>query len=332
MKPFFPAPVTCALPSWDELREQTLANRALITAWRGKRPEVNEPLQMRSALSAAVKFAASTLAGSSRLARLRSWTAEELALFVLQQAYLNERASDEAQDSPGLLFGSHNQLPCTAATLKRRLVILAEHVPASAPILIIGDDDLQCIGLARLGYSDITVVEIDPVIVGHIRDISRQEKLGIRVECGNIQEIGTDLTREYRATLIDPPTDEIGLDAFVSGVFRLNATGSRNLLFLSTNPLSHQRHGYEQLRSVLNRHFSLRERHTGINVYSIPRIPKALLNIGMQLAEPHLAVGRIRFYCADLFIFEGKEPSQENPVIHPETGGGVEKPTIAQHL
>ena len=33
---------------------------------------------------------------------------------------------------------------------------------------------------------------------------------------------------------------------------------------------------------MLNNHFLLRERYTGINVYNIPRIPKAILKLAFD--------------------------------------------------
>jgi hypothetical protein len=306
MKPTFWEPATSILPTWQELKQETLAHRASMMGRQSSRPHSSEVAKTQSWLLAMIKFAVSALPRKSRLARLSTWSAEELALFLSQQAYLNQWASkNEAQSSCNLFFGSHNQLPCTSSSLERRLAVVEQHIPPSGAILILGDDDLQSVSLARRGYRDITVVEIDPAIASHIRDISKSEDLGISVECRNIQAAGSELRRKYHATLIDPPTDPDGLEVFLSGVFRLNVKTAGNMLFVSTNPLAHQRNGYEKLRSVLNEQFVGLARYSGINVYEIPRIPKAVLSIGMRLTEPTLSKP-IHFYCADLLVLKAR--------------------------
>ncbi len=288
--------------SWEELRSQTVADSALIEGWRGVPGSM--PI-IRPDLLSAIKFITATVVARSRLRRLTSWRSEELVLFLLQQAYLNQRASAELTTSHNLFFGPHNQLPCTPESLEARMAVISQYVPTSEPILIIGDDDLQSLSLARRGFSDVTVVEIDARIADYISDISRAEGLGIRVICQNIEKSGIELARPYRATLIDPPTDREGLRAFLAGVFRTNVRETGYLLFLNTNLLAHQRGGYEALRSSLcEAQFILRERLIGTNTYSLPRIPKALLRFGIRLVMPALARRQIQFYCADLMVLE----------------------------
>jgi hypothetical protein len=221
----------------------------------------------------------------------------DLSVFVVDQICRNSEAGGEDERSAGLLFKRHNQLPCTAATLQRRVAAVRRHVGLHAPILIVGDDDLQSVALAREGAADITVVEIDEAVAREIAAAAPADCVTIlRQDIAQIAPLG----REFAAILMDPPVNIEGARAFIDGAVR--AAGGATTLFLNTHLLSYGEAGYRDLLALLDRHgFKALELRLAFSRYAIPRLPRAGINALLRLVEPSVAT-RVRTFVSDLLV------------------------------
>lgn len=234
------------------------------------------------------------------------WT--DLHRFVLEQV-LRNRDLPASPDRGDLFYRGHHQLPCTRETRERRAHEVERVLRKSDPILIIGDDDLQGIELARRGFTDITVIEIDPRLVDHIRRISESEGLGIRLVPEAVQNVPIAWARPYRAVLMDPPCNIRGLRVFLDGAFRLGVPGHEQFLFLHTHLLSYLREGYEELREMFHRNgYELVASRPAFNHYPIPRGPALILNLLLRFADPRIRSAPLRYFVSDFLLFRISQP------------------------
>jgi hypothetical protein len=230
---------------------------------------------------------------------------QTLHRFVLEQVYRNATLRDSDEKSDAWVFGPHNQLPCSNATLEDRVALIKRHVALDQPLLIIGDDDMQSLRLAEEGFADITTIEIDPIISKRISDAAAQRSLPIQVICRSIDEIGVDLVRAYGAVLMDPPCNPEGLAVFFDSARCLNAGQPGSKLFLSTHFLSHGKEGYDELRrSLADSGYKQLMYEPAFNRYPIPHVSKFILNTMLRIVVPELAKSPARFFVSDLVVLE----------------------------
>ncbi len=230
-----------------------------------------------------------------------------LHTFVLDQVYRNVTVKTVKDDerSTAWFFGPHHQLPCSAATLDNRATLVKQHVALDQPVLIIGDDDMQSLRLAEEGFTDITTIEIDPVIAGLIRDGAAQRSLPIRVVCQSIDDVAADLLRPYAAILMDPPCNPQDLAVFLDGARRLNTGGASRKLFLNTHLLSYGEDGYNTLRRTLaDDGYQRIDYQPAFNRYPVPRVSMAILNAMLRLAAPGIGKSPAHFFVSDLIVLE----------------------------
>jgi hypothetical protein len=259
-----------------------------------------DPRQQRlqRSVPAALRALARALPGSGDLRRMANASDADLSVFVVDQICRNSEAGGEDERSAGLLFKCHNQLPCTAATLERRVAQVRRHVGLHAPILIVGDDDLQSLALAREGFSDLTVIEIDEAVAREIAAAAPADCVTILRQ--DIAQIGP-LGREFAAILMDPPVNIEGARAFIDGAVRA-AGGGATTLFLNTHLLSYGEAGYRDLLALLDRHgFKALELRLAFSRYAIPRLPRTAINALLRLVEPSVAT-RVRTFVSDLVV------------------------------
>ena len=225
----------------------------------------------------------------------------ELSAFLVDQICRNAGDTDEDQEgSAGLMFRRHNQLPCTAATLRRRVQAVRSRVGPESPILIVGDDDLQSLALVAEGFTDITVVEIDEAVTREIAAAAQTHAGAITVIREDIGRIGA-LGRSFAAILMDPPVNIDGARAFLDGAVRAAGPGETTL-FLNTHLLSYGKAGYAELIEMLGRHgFRPLELRRAFSRYAIPRLPRAAVNGLLRIVEPRIATS-VRFFASDLVV------------------------------
>ena len=306
-QPNMAEPTNHCLPTWenlladilDDCRQRPGAHRALLAF--GNR----SPGGLRRRLLSFGCGMARFLPRGSEIRKLCEPNWHTLHRFVLEQVYRNVALSDAEERSAAWGFGPHHQLPCSVATLEARVALVKRHVPLDRLLLIIGDDDMQSLGLAEEGFRDITTIEIDPVIAQRNSDAAARRSLPIRVVCRSIVDADGDLVRPYGATLMDPPCNPPGLAVFLEGARRLNAGLPGSLLFLSTHFLSLGEDGYNGLRRTLA-HSGYRRLiyEPAFNRYPIPRAYRVFWNAILRAVVPGIAENPLRFFVSDLVVLE----------------------------
>lgn len=230
---------------------------------------------------------------------------QTLHRFVLEQVYRNVTLSDTDERPDAWVFGPHNQLPCSNATLEDRVSLIKSQVTLDQPLLIIGDDDMQSLRLAEEGFTDITTIEIDPVIAKRISDLAAERSQTIQVICQSIDDVGADLIRPYGAVLMDPPCNPNGLAVFFDSARRLNTNQPGSKLFLSIHFLSQGKEGCDELRRTLaDSGYQQLMYKPAFNRYPIPRVSKFILNTMLRIVVPALAKSPVHFFVSDLVVLE----------------------------
>ena len=295
-------------PSWSSLREDVLRACRSQAGVQAFLPYIDG--SGRKLKRAALDLFCQTSAVLPRQAQIRvlcQGNRDDLILFLLQQ--LDQNAKGGREDPSGdLLFRAHHQLPCTHSTLQRRVREVQRHVLPDEPVLIIGDDDMQSIALARAGYTDITVVEIDGAIADTITRATEPLPGTVQVIREDITRVDPALARPFRAALIDPPCHVPGFLAFLNGVVRLNTKPSESLLFLNTNLLSYGREGHGRVAGALAQHgFSACEVWLGFNAYPLPRLPRLGFNTLLHAFEPRSSLALHSFFSDLVLVRQGVE-------------------------
>lgn len=290
------------LPTWPELCDGIAAHCAGTPDGPVLLPYLHpRARRLRRAVPAAVRAVARALPAGADLRRVVSASDADLSAFLVDQICRNADATGEDEEgSAGLMFRPHNQLPCTAATLRRRVEAVRSYVGLESPVLIVGDDDLQSLALAAKGFSDITVVEIDEAVTREIATAAQAHAGAIAVIREDIGRIGP-LSRSFAAILMDPPVNLDGARAFLDGAMRAAGPGETTL-FLNTHLLSYGEAGYGELLEVLGRHgFRALELRRAFSRYAIPRLPRTAVNALLRIVEPRIAT-RVRFFVSDLVV------------------------------
>ena len=290
------------LPAWPELCDGLAAHCAGTPDGPVLLPYLDPTARrLRRAVPAALRAVARALPAGADLRRVVSASDADLSAFLVDQICRNAGDTDEDEEgSAGLMFRRHNQLPCTAATVRRRVQAVRSHVGPESPVLIVGDDDLQSLALAADGFSDITVVEIDEAVTREIAAAARTHPGAITVIREDIGRIGA-LGRSFAAILMDPPVNLDGARAFLDGAVRAAGPGETTL-FLNTHLLSYGEAGYAELIEMLGRHgFRALELRRAFSRYAIPRLPRVAVNGLLRIVEPRISA-RVRFFISDLVV------------------------------
>ncbi len=138
------------------------------------------------------------------------------------------------------------QTPCLPESAARRCLVVNEHLPKGARVLLLGDDDLVGLGLSLLGY-DVTSVDIDPLLVSFLARVSAAEGLPLTARVLDLlAPLPRDDVGAFDAVLTDPMSYESCMLAFVSRALCLVRPGG--LVFSCVNPV-----GRDTWRRVLPR-------------------------------------------------------------------------------
>jgi hypothetical protein len=294
------------LPAWSHLRDSVVERCRRVPQARALLAYLDPQQQrLRRPVPAALRRLLRALSGGGDLERVVLASDADASAFLVDQICRNAEVAGEDEPRAGLLFKRHNQLPCTAATLERRIAAVRRHVGLGAPILIVGDDDLQSVALAREGFTDLTVIEIDEAVARQIATAAQAHPGAItilREDIGAIRPLG----RAFAAILMDPPVNIGGARAFLDGAVRA-AGGGETTLFLNTHLLSYGEAGYQELLKLLDAHgFKALELHLAFSRYAIPTLPRAGLNALLRVVEPSVST-RLRFFVSDLLVLRRED-------------------------
>jgi hypothetical protein len=113
------------------------------------------------------------------------------------------------------------QTPCLPESAANRCLELTRHKPPGARVLLLGDDDLLCLGLAHLGY-EVTSVDIDPLLVSFVARVAQEEGLDIDARVLDLlAPLGDDDVGAFDAVLTDPMSFHDCMLAFVTRALTL---------------------------------------------------------------------------------------------------------------
>lgn len=147
---------------------------------------------------------------------------------------------------------SLDQSHATAETALRRALYLRECDALGRDLIFLGDDDLVslAVGLLRKHAGDggaMAVVEVDPRLVGYLREVSGREGFDIVIHPQDLRDpLPGALGARFDAFATDPPYTQEGLKLFVRrGVSALRKGGGRQA-FIAFGPKSPD----EQRRAV----------------------------------------------------------------------------------
>jgi predicted methyltransferase len=172
-------------------------------------------------------------------------------------------------------------MPCTSATAARRVAKVESLVPYDVPVLILGDDDLVSIELARQGFTDVTAIDIDPKVLTEIRQAATRSGLKITCVEQDLQKpLPEWLKRDYGVVLFDSEYSLAGISLFLRAALDLTKRRSGTLFFASVHLMSLFRDGISGLDAFLTAEgIKIIEFNQGFNVYPTPRRLKGLIRL-----------------------------------------------------
>ncbi|MFK7823114.1 MAG: bis-aminopropyl spermidine synthase family protein [Oligoflexales bacterium] len=166
----------------------------------------------------------------------------------------------------------YNQQPCTLLTVKKRVEQATLLCGKSDPILVLGDDDLIGIELAKAGFTNVCSVDIDPSICRNLNVLAKKHNLPLKTLVHDIrQNPPEDFIQDYRLVFIDPMYSLEGISMFLEGAFSFTKNRQGTLIFLSLHLMSLLRHGIDKLPLLLDSYKLTVMNHIGgFNTYPIP--------------------------------------------------------------
>ncbi|MEW5851065.1 MAG: bis-aminopropyl spermidine synthase family protein [Myxococcota bacterium] len=134
-----------------------------------------------------------------------------------------------------LTFGQASCIP-ESAVLRCWQLTRARKGPQR--VLLIGDDDLLCLPLARMGHK-VTVLDIDGMLVEFIERLARAEKLKADARVQDVRDpLPDELAGRFDAVMMDPMSYEPCLMAFMCRA--TNALKRNGTLYCCVHPLARQ--------------------------------------------------------------------------------------------
>ncbi|MCX6783936.1 MAG: bis-aminopropyl spermidine synthase family protein [candidate division WWE3 bacterium] len=111
-----------------------------------------------------------------------------------------------------------DQFLATSSTVSKRVELLKNHGDLTGSrILLLGDDDLLSIALARTKLpAEVTVLDIDNDILSYIQDISQKENLKIKVQKYDARvSMPVSYKNYFDVAFSDPPYTPSGFGTFL---------------------------------------------------------------------------------------------------------------------
>jgi len=137
-----------------------------------------------------------------------------------------------------LFVHDFGQTPCLPESGAARCLAFADVVAPGARVLLIGDDDLLSLALAKLGY-DVTSIDIDPHVIGFVAKVARDEGLVIDARVYDVlAPLDAAMVERYDAVLTDPMSYEKCQVAFLSRALAVVKQGGR--VFSCVHPIARQ--------------------------------------------------------------------------------------------
>jgi hypothetical protein len=179
------------------------------------------------------------------------------------------------------LFRPFNQMPCTRESALKRVEAARALCRPGDPILLLGDDDLVSVDLARAGFRDVTAIDIDPAVLSEIERVSRDGELEVKLARHDLSAPPpAALVRDYRLVFFDPEYTMDGVRMFLDAALAFSAERRGTHFFLSFHLMSLMRAGLFELEALLaTRRVEIRAVHPGFNAYPVPARLKTLIHL-----------------------------------------------------
>lgn len=282
-------------PDWTSLSD-AFASRAPADAPSRRLADLKDPERFRLMRKLKEKLGPpiARLTGNPGYVRFATAAWGELVDLLRDQVARDEvvraRLSRRRPPTPRCDFGivrKHNQLPCTPENLVERAEWVERLCSREAPVLVVGDDDRLSLELARRGFVDVTVVDIDETLVASIAHEAIEAGLSLRALRHDLSQPPVrELVRRYELVTMDPICTPDGLELFVSGSMALLDPRATAKFFVCTHLLSQLRDGLERLPALCERHnLVLEELDLGFAVYESPESARRFLKGVLTLFE-----------------------------------------------
>lgn len=188
-----------------------------------------------------------------------------------------------------------NQMPCTGATLKKRVKRILEDMPLKdKKVLFLGDDDFTSVALALTSDAEVHVVDIDPSILSGIQKASSKFGVKIHLHKHDLREkLPESLRDKFDLFFTDPVYSIRGIKLFLlQGLVALKSEGCRGYLCMPMVQCMRMLRFIESF--ILQVGFEIVNIERSFNEYTVPSV--AVSNLS-QLCQ------KIRVFPKDLKDF-----------------------------
>jgi hypothetical protein len=202
------------------------------------------------------------------------------------------------------LIRRFNQLPCTVGTRERRADLLVGLPEATTRILVLGDDDLLSVELARRGYAKVTVADCDEQLLGRIASETKDLETPPRIVRADFRQ-GFSAPEPADVVFLDPPYFLDGAQAFLRLAIQAAAPAAR--LYLMINPDIFGGRFGEITGTAGRQSFKVVRHRPRFNAYPIGILEASCLRIawGLLMGRPLPRLGgRSLLFCSDCFELE----------------------------
>ena len=201
------------------------------------------------------------------------------------------------------------QQPCTANTTEKRAKTAASFCDRDDPILLLGDDDMVGVALARAGFTDVTVLDIDPRILEITARVCQLENLNLRLFHHDLNhEIPDSYIKNYRLIFLDPDYSIPGVRTFLEAATRFAESSTDPIFFLSVHLMSLMKRGLEELLPLTQEvNLRVHEFYPSFNRYPVPFGVKsliALVNRTITNSRVFRSEGHFPYFVSDALVLK----------------------------
>jgi predicted methyltransferase len=217
---------------------------------------------------------------------------------------VNDEGSDKVFD--WRVIHRYFQLPCDTGTQHRRADWFESKGWRESSILLLGDDDLVSIELARRGFERVHVVDCDRKVLAQIDHETKALQHKPNIIEADLASPNLNLEGPIDVICLDPPYNLVGARMFLRAAFDVAEETSDCELVMMINPLCFTQTRWQTLMNLIRQHgFELITHQPHFNSYPIFGINRIALRAAIYLLiGKHLEgdKGKLSFG-SDLFHF-----------------------------
>ena len=167
----------------------------------------------------------------------------------------------------------YKQQPCTILTVKKRVEMARSLCEYDDPILLLGDDDLVGINLARAGFSKVVIVDIDEKVLEASRKVAQKEGFSLEVFKHDLNKVPPKkYVKPYKVIFLDPFYSINGVEIFLKSAIQMTSDKDKCNFFMSLHLMSLMRDGLGELEQLIEKlGLQICDFHPSFNSYPIPK-------------------------------------------------------------